>query len=599
MHNEYRTIDQYKRENWKGSSDLVDIYIDGRRDTIGENCFDSCPNLANVNISKSITIISEYAFSNCPVLKSVYAPNVEEIGERAFSNCIMLQDLYFPSVTTISDYGFYSCSSLTSIFFNNIEDIREAAFASCDNLVNVTFNSVGSIGSSFSEESNLILTVYSENFPQFPDSFIEVYFPNAIGAINYFGKTKLKKLFAPKARAVYNLGSCSSLIEVNLSSVETVQELAFTHCDSLESIYLPNVKLIEWSAFSKCTSLKYFESESLTTLKRQVFGFDSNLTSFIAPNLETIEEKVFFECIMLERIECNRLTKIGSYSFYHDIALKTFIAPKLKIIGNKAFEGCINLANIQIEMLETLGTQAFYGCEKLTSINIPHLNIISKQVFYGCTSLTSITTGLVEIIGDQAFTECNSLKNIPPLQNCSSIGSEAFLNCKIDVKSITILGGDYIGFLALSGAQAESLTIKTDNTQINHNAFDNNKKLKFIYLPQCFIAWNAFSGCNNIVMIYITNAAGLDIHGNAFGNLSVCIYYSGSVDCNVSGTIDVIQEISSSVFVGKNYQKPMFCGTKVVTGLNRVCKKNNIEPTIVTEYGNSAPYAIHFIISLV
>lgn len=115
MHNEYRTIGQYRHENWKGSPDLADIYIDGSEGTIEVNGFDPA-------------LISQ----------------------------------------TLTYQRFCSCTSLANIGFNDIGYNGEAGFAACDNLVPTHWDVV------FWKISNLILTVDSENFPLiYPNSFIE------------------------------------------------------------------------------------------------------------------------------------------------------------------------------------------------------------------------------------------------------------------------------------------------------------------------------------------------------------------------------------------------------------------------------------------
>jgi hypothetical protein len=89
---------------------------------------------------KSVSIIREYAFSNCSSLTSVVIPDsVTSIGNWAFSNCDSLTSVEIPdSVTTIDNYAFYSCNRLTSVTFKGTPaSIASNIFIYCANLTTI------------------------------------------------------------------------------------------------------------------------------------------------------------------------------------------------------------------------------------------------------------------------------------------------------------------------------------------------------------------------------------------------------------------------------------------------------------------------------
>ena len=69
------------------------------------------------DIPDSVTVISDWTFSECKKLNRISIPDsVEEIGEGAFSNCVLLDELEIPdSVEKIDDCAFRGCSSLEKI----------------------------------------------------------------------------------------------------------------------------------------------------------------------------------------------------------------------------------------------------------------------------------------------------------------------------------------------------------------------------------------------------------------------------------------------------------------------------------------------------
>lgn len=97
-----------------------------------------------------VKTISQYAFYECAVLKSVELPNsVTSIANYAFSNCSALESITIPaSVVSIGKGAFENCSSLESITIpNTVTSIENGTFSRCSALVSVTIpNSVTTIG---------------------------------------------------------------------------------------------------------------------------------------------------------------------------------------------------------------------------------------------------------------------------------------------------------------------------------------------------------------------------------------------------------------------------------------------------------------------
>lgn len=105
-------------------------------EVIGENAFERCRELGEVNISDGISIIEPHTFWYCENLVSISIPkNVKKIKEYAFAYCSSLRLITIGSnVTNIGDHAFYFSNSkgrLVEITSLNEEptNIAENAFS--------------------------------------------------------------------------------------------------------------------------------------------------------------------------------------------------------------------------------------------------------------------------------------------------------------------------------------------------------------------------------------------------------------------------------------------------------------------------------------
>ena len=156
--------------------------------------------------------IADSAFQDNTLIASVTVPeSVHTIGAKAFKDCtnLVTVTLYNHKSLTLGQFAFHQCESLTSI---NLPDYMNAiptlAFAACTSLTEITI----------------------------PKSII----------------------FIDEAAFI----SCESLTTVNISegegivALETIFDMAFVDCPSLQSIYIPStVKDVGSMAFAHCKSL--------------------------------------------------------------------------------------------------------------------------------------------------------------------------------------------------------------------------------------------------------------------------------------------------------------------------------------------------------
>jgi hypothetical protein len=165
--------------------------------------------------------------------------------------------------------------------------------------------------------------------------------------------------------------------------VTSIGAAAFTDCDSLKSIVIPNsVISIEDNAFNACVSLKSIViPESVTSIGETVFWGCDSLTSIIVAEGNTMYDS---------RNQCNAIIETATNKLI-SVCKKTIIPDGVTSIGS-----------------------VFSQCDSLTSITIPDsVTSIEKEAFLSCVALKSIVIGNgVTSIGEAAFMGCDSLKSI-------------------------------------------------------------------------------------------------------------------------------------------------------------------------------------------
>ena len=228
---------------FNGCSNLTSIIIPASITSIGNNAFTGCSNLIQVEngvsyVDKwaidcntsvtSVTLredtvgISDYAFSNCSRLTNItISNNVKNIGNHAFAGCSNLTSIIIPdSVTSIGYDAFKGCNSLKSITIpNSVTSIGQNAFYGCSSLESITLPFVGK-------------------------------------TLDGTEKTHFGYLFGASTDANNSFYVPSSLKKVIITGGTSIDDSAFSNCNSLESIIISNsVKYIGEYAFYGCSSL--------------------------------------------------------------------------------------------------------------------------------------------------------------------------------------------------------------------------------------------------------------------------------------------------------------------------------------------------------
>lgn len=196
-------------------SKIAKIEIPNSMTKIDNGAFWGAHCLTDIKIPTSVISIGERAFDSCVSLENIEIPStVKNIGAQAFGNCANLKKVQLPSgITTMEEDMFSLCSALIEVEIpSTVKSIGGSAFINCENLIKVEMpNSITTIGEGvFYGCSNLEYVRLSDN---------------------------IKKL----SEATF--GFCEKLISLEIpSSVEEIDESAFGRCNNLQKIELKGIK---------------------------------------------------------------------------------------------------------------------------------------------------------------------------------------------------------------------------------------------------------------------------------------------------------------------------------------------------------------------
>ena len=124
--------------------------------SIGEDCFNNCTGLNEVELPDTITRLNNGAFKNSSITKIIIPSSVNYYGQGVFNNCQNLTDVILPdNLTSVGYTMFYSCTSLDTIVIpQSVTSISDQAFNRCSSLTNIVICGSPSItSSSFSNTS--------------------------------------------------------------------------------------------------------------------------------------------------------------------------------------------------------------------------------------------------------------------------------------------------------------------------------------------------------------------------------------------------------------------------------------------------------------
>ena len=484
-----------------------------------------------------VTSISEFAFTDCTLLKKVIIPDsVTYLYPNAFLNCSLTAVVIPESITAMGDAVFYGCSSLKSV---NIPD-------------SVTF--IG--GEAFRYCSSLTSVVIPDSITKLNDAV-------------FSGCTSLKSITIPDTVNFIGMSAfenCSSLTSVKIpSAVNCIEHSAFYGCSALKSIKIPDsVSYIASAAFHSCTGLTSVTlPKNVNTLASGVFADCTSLkTVVIKSDITHIPVAMFSGCTALTSVTMpDSITNIEAMAFYECTALNSITIPgKVTNIGEKAFYGCTSLASVVIpDKVTKIGTSAFRECKSLKTITIPNsVTTIDNYAFMDCSALTSVKLpNKLTKIRSSVFKNCTALKSVTVPKSVTSIGNSTFSGCKA-LKNVYYVG---------SQTQWKNITVGTDNA----------------YLTKAAISYNY---CKHTYSTVITKASTCAAAGSKKHTCTYCSYSYTEVIKALPHTYKAVTTKATLTANGKIENKCSVCSYVSKTTVIYYPKTISLSATSVTYNGN-------------
>ena len=337
----------------------------------------------------------------------------------------------------------------------------------------------------------------------------------------------------------YAFADNTTIISVNLGSIQKMGYRIFDGCTSLKSITIPKT-LTETDSYSNDGPLTgssitsvIFE-EGIENIPAYICANASYLTDVVLPEKAdiidgySIGDSAFYGTALTTVTLPESLTDINSSAFAECTQLKEIAIPdNVRTIGSGAFQNCAQLTTATFgKNVKELGDSAFYGCKRLTKITLPDsLKELGSYAFEECVSLESVSLGSIQSMGYYVFEGCISLKSLTipkTLTEVSSSGPLAGSNITsvtfeegienipayicanasylIDVvlpEKADIIDGYSIGDSAFYGTALTTVTLPESLTDINSSAFAECTQLKEIAIPDNVrtIGSGAFQNC--------------------------------------------------------------------------------------------------------
>ena len=543
-------IDKYKPTYSNGYTDrrseIKTLIIRGGVTSIPHSAFQVYTNLQRVRIETGSETLNfgtfgtnSHAFYSSS-LGSLYLGRDISYSTSPFYGNTLLTSLEIGNqVTSINADCFRGCSELkTVIFGSKLTAIGNNAFYGCKNVTSTINIPVG-------------VTTIGNNAFSGGEKWVSLVIPNSVESIGYSA-----------------FSGCTSLQSVRIENNGT-KTLSFgtfgtnSHAfygSSIGSLYLGRDISYSTSPFYGNTLLTSLEiGNQVTSINADCFrGCSEIKTVTFGSGLTLIGNNAFYGCKNVASV-INipaGVKSIGNQAFYGGEKWSSLVIPNsVNSIGYNAFSGCTNLQNVIIEnsseILDfgTFGTNshAFFS-SSIGSLYLGRDISYSTSPFYGNILLTSLEVGnQVTSINASCFSGCSELKTVIFGSGLTTIGNNAFYNCK----SVT-----------------SSINIPVGVTTIGNNAFSGGENWVSLVIPYSVesIGYNAFSGCTSLQSVRIESNGTKTLSFGTFGTNSHA-FYGSSI-----GSLYLGRDISysTSPFYGNTLLTTLEIGNQV-TSINADC----------------------------
>ena len=444
-----------------GDNTITKVVIPEGVEKIGAYAFANLTALEEVVLPSTLEAIEYGAFVGCTSLQKVTFSgenNLKIISQHAFENCDLQKTIELPAICVISNYAFAGNQDLKEIVLGDtLISIGSYAFAGCEDLKNVDISSPRVKYGTYAFTGCESLTEFYVNTAVLPEGMFyecEKLETVTIGAdVNEIGEfafrdTAVSKFIIEDGNKTYKVQTADYIISEDGNTLYAVSPLMkgeFTTAN----IGNNNITTIGNGALSHNTEITSIVLKDVTTIGDYGLASNENLVSYEFGALEEIGDYAFFETGITEVPAFTADTKIGKYAFAFT-KITSVTVPDNTELSEGVFSENMLLEEVIIGNDVTIGKYAF-AVNKDNSFTIKYENVDGGRHYYYdfATALKSLTIGNNAVIGENAFAYAASLESVTLGEN-AEIGYMAFYNAQ-SLKDIDLSKVISIGDYAFSG----------------------------------------------------------------------------------------------------------------------------------------------------
>ena len=537
-----------------GCTNLKTVLLKSTLTTIPKGMFGYCTSLEEITLPASLTLIGTYAFQYSG-LKSITIPSkVTRLGASSATGSV--------SATT-SGYTFKGCENLETVTLHDkFLYISGYEFDGCTNLKEVknadkvvliayyAFRNAGLTDAGLTIDLSGVQTMgkYAFAGSGLKEANLTSLDGSKLYEYAFANAAKLTNVtFGENVTDITNdvFSDCTSLNNLDLSHVKTIDENAFIGCSALNTVTFGALESVEMQAFLNCGFTTFTIPATLTSLGENVFngsykiavetgsetfrlddngyllnsdnevvwipakdadgnpvteitfadgykltgyilnGFASVTKVTLPSDLEVIPSHAFwnFQGSFGENFTIPAsVTTLDDYAFNKVKGLKDITIPASVTLGTRVFMES-SVENVTFEQgAKTTGTYTFYNCQNLATVTLPgSLEIIGSSAFRSCAALTKV---IVSVTSEDLTSEG------------LTIDSYAFYETGLEGELTIPYGTIEIADHAFEGTKLTKVSLPATLTNIDDYAFARMDNLTEINVPYTVktIGKSAFAG---------------------------------------------------------------------------------------------------------